>query len=135
MSTVAFLLILGLVARLTRLFCHDGITKPFRDWLLEQSEPGGEIVGSGKAVAWVPALPTARNKIYSWLWQLFDCPWCISVHVAFWALFVAERASQVSLNWFWFACVWASLAWLTGLASTVVGVLHGAEKLEAKAVK
>lgn len=135
MSVCAFLLILGLVVRITRLFVDDGITKPIRDWFLEHSVPGGEIVGSGKSVAWVENVAQFRHKISNWFHELLDCPWCTSVHVAFWVLLVANETSQVSLNWFWFAATWATIAWLTGLAATLIGVMHGAETLEAKAAK
>lgn len=135
MSVFAFLLILGLVTRLTRLLVDDGITKPVRDWFLEHSVPGGEIVGSGNSVAWVQNVAKARHKIANWFFDLLSCPWCVSVHVCFWVLLVADQTSQVSLNWFWFCAAWGTICWLTGLAATLIGVLHGAETLEAKAAK
>jgi hypothetical protein len=145
MTVVAFLLCLGLCTRLTRLLVDDAITAPIRDFFLIRSNPGGEMQvmitsdpfnarNSVTQQNYVPNKTRLRHRAAAFMSELLDCPWCTSVHVAFWILLTSQLTSQTDLNWFAFAGWWASIAWLTGVASTLVGVLHGLERVEAAAV-
>lgn len=135
MTVVAFLLILGLVARLTRLLVDDSITQPARTWLARHSDPGGEIrttvdiepINNRTRTTlqhWVQYPTRAGHRVAGWLFELLECPWCTSVWVSGAVLAVANSTSQVDLNWFFFCAAWGSLAWLTGLASTAINYLN-----------
>lgn len=146
MTVVAFLLVLGLCARLTRLAVDDTITKPIRDFFLMNTNTGGEFqtknivdIRFGQrqhttTTEWVENPAKFRHKAAKFMSELLDCPWCTSVHVAFWVLLVGNTVGPLHLTAWAFATVWASIAWLVGVASTIVGVLHGLERVEGQIV-
>ena len=111
-SFLLFVIYALCVHRLTRLGNKDTITEPIRDWLKGKSF--GYLVErdniTGNEISRIPA-PKPKS-IWSSLWTLSDCPWCLSIWLS---------AGVVTLAYFegsWFKYVALGLAF-----SSIAGIL------------
>ncbi len=109
MTPAAFGVLTLCVYRLTRLIVEDSILNPARDWLLRQTNRPR----TGKTAAWV--------------YDLIDCPWCTSVHVALWALVASWAAGMDVYGLVGFGALWWALAGAAGLVTAVEDRLSGDE--------
>jgi len=81
-SFLLFVIYALAVHRLTILGTEDTITEPIRDWLKGKSF--GELVErdniTGNVISRTPS-PKPKS-LWSWLWKLTTCPWCLSMYMA-----------------------------------------------------
>lgn len=110
LSLVTFLLAFGLSLRLTRLAVDDAITAPLRLAFAKRQYADGKLDAATQLPAPHPA--------WKFLYELFDCPWCMGVWTSAasfgWAYAYGESAAFV-----WVAGA-ASASWLVGLGSVLV---------------
>jgi Protein of unknown function (DUF1360) len=64
--------------RLTRLIVRDGIAEGAREWLRRRGYEQGALVDnfSGEQKA---SVTRSRHNLWSWLFELVSCSWCVSV--------------------------------------------------------
>lgn len=97
-----FLVLSFVVFRLTRFLMHDTLIERQRMWLLIRiagRKPKVRADGSRYQAAW-------RAK----LMELASCPWCVSLHVAWITVLVADQWASIPLPWmYWVAIGGASL--------------------------
>lgn len=106
------LLLLGLVARVTRLVVEDSITQPIRNKMHlygikdrqydvnKQSYVGG----------------TKKQQVVKWLSELVHCPWCSSIWIG--------TGAVLSAHWWADTTAWALVALIASvsyLASWILG--------------
>lgn len=98
MGWMTALLAIGATARITRLIGRDSITFFFRDWIAGHSDSTPK--------------PGARRKFFTFLEDLVNCPWCLSIWVS---IPVAVAA------WMWGDSVWFTVPALALSASWIAG--------------
>ena len=98
---MGFLLASLAVYRIVRLWRFDTIAEPIRS----------RVIGSddGRTQGWLLGHPTGVSL---WLLDLLTCPWCLSVHVAFWGLRGASAAGWVGYDWSWAGATGFVVAWM-----------------------
>lgn len=109
MGIFAFIVLVLATYRITRLWRYDTILEPVRS----------RIIGSDDRTGWLLAHP---NSVTLWLLELLECPWCVSVHVAFWSLLTGVSTGVVAVgNVAVFIGLWmavsAGSAWCFGIES------------------
>lgn len=125
MTPFQFLLISLAVWRAVRLWRFDTITTGMRLRTL------GDIDGDGDGrPGW---LLEHASRPTLWLLELLLCPWCLSIHVAFWALLGASVAGWVDISLSWagateFVASWFAVALASTWAMLVEGILSGLDE-------
>lgn len=129
MNTFQLVLMSLAVYRTVRLWRYDTIAEPLRARVIgsEDYTSFGTPVREG----WLLEHP---NGLSLWLLELLTCPWCLSVHVAFWGLLGASAAGWVDFSLTWasaagFTASWLAVAALAAWCFPLEGVLVGAASL------
>ena len=124
-SALQFLVLSLAVYRVVRLWLEDTITEPVRSRVIGSSVylPDGTLPRQGY-------LLEHPNTVNLWLLDLLTCPWCLGVHVSFWAVLAACASSWVSLSVSWagavaFGAVWMAVAAGAALWGALEQVLLG----------
>lgn len=110
MTIAVFLATLGAALRLTRLGVEDTITQPFRTWLVRRWTKS------------VDAAPEKPNRIWMWLTQLFECPWCLGFWVS--AGLTVPAVISDGAGWYLWPATALSISYLIGVASTIVATIE-----------
>lgn len=112
-SFLLFVIYALAVHRLTILGTEDTITEPIRDWLKGKSF--GELVErdniTGNVISRTPS-PKPKS-LWSWLWKLLTCPWCLSLHLA--AIIVV--VGYFNGSWFQYVCLPFAFSSIVGILS------------------
>lgn len=121
MTFLVFLLTLGASLRLTRLAVHDTITKPFRDFL--ESRESAHLLA--KALALPDTAEHHRHPPWTFLRQLFDCPWCIGFWISLALSAVELHVQPIHEGPFWWTlpALTLSMSWLVGVLYTIAYTL------------
>jgi len=114
-TLLSAVLLVGSVARLTRLASEDTITQPIRDVLLFNRQQRKAMQAGHDAPA-----PKRRwaSRLRVWVHGLVTCPWCVSIWLA---------AGVVACFWAWHDTTWMTAIGLGLTASYVTGWLAGHE--------
>jgi len=101
-ASVAAVLYVLSVARLSTLLTHDEITRPAREWLIYQFDPGSRIQ---TAAVYLLGAPDGHA---------YGCPWCLSIWIA---------AATAYPMWAWWPHPGISVPVLALAASQVTGMI------------
>lgn len=139
-QTVAFVLALLSVLRLTRLAIHDTIAQPWRDKLILGYARNTELASGHDQASTVPApsdiqrlsaqharSAKRRAATYDWFSQLFGCPWCIGFWISAAVSAITLAAAGVPLGipaWYAYPAYTLALSYLTGVVYTAVFTLE-----------
>jgi hypothetical protein len=93
MTTFTLIILVGAVARITRLVTTDRITEAPRDWILDRLNPHG--LGT----------------------YLMSCPWCISIYVGFIAAPVGHFWGDEP--WVTIPAIALTMSYITGFLATL----------------
>ena len=99
--TLATIVVLALAAfRATRVVTTDTISVPFRDRLYSFAwDDEHPIEQDGQQV------PAVRAPWRTWLYELFTCPFCLSMYPAAVATIVTDHYYSIPLPWFWWPAI------------------------------
>jgi hypothetical protein len=114
-SFLLFVIYALCIHRLTRLGNKDTITEPIREWLKGKSF--GELVErdnfTGNVISRTPA-PKPKS-IWSMLWTLSECPWCLG----WWWSVIITTVAYFNGSWFQYVCVPFAFSSITGLLAQI----------------